>query len=101
MADRFECVLAALLHEDPLVVPQTIGFTNDMARAKFVPSVKGGLGEAEFLDKFFVGAGDGGFRVIRTVEAGPRWSLAEWETGAVWRRGTAENMWAREYEVSR
>ena len=97
MVSRFECVLAAVLHEDPPVVPQTIGFTNDMARAKFMSFVPGGVEEAEFMDNFIVGAGDGGFRVSGTVEAGSRWSLAEWETGAVWRRGTAENTWVREY----
>ncbi len=119
MVDRFECVLAAVLHEDPPVVPQTIGFTNEMARSKFMPFIEDGvsgisgeagkgarekaaglerrLGEAEFLDSFLVGVGGGGFKVERMVKAGPGWCLAEWETGAVWRMGTAENVWAREY----
>lgn len=97
MVSRFECVLAAVLHEDPPVVPQIIGFTNEMARSKFMPFAEGSLKQAEFLDNFIVGVGGGGFRVKRTVEAGPKWCLAEWETGAVWRRGTAENTWVREY----
>ena len=97
MVNRFECVLAAVLHEDPPVVPQIIGFTNEMARSKFMPFVEGSLRQAEFLDNSIVGVGDGGFRVKSTVEAGPKWCLAEWETGAVWRRGTAENTWVREY----
>ncbi len=116
-------MLATVLHEDPLVVPQTIGFTTEMARSKFAslmenavrdiqkkagllahntvaettPSLERTLKEAEFLDNFIVGVGGGGFRAKKTIETEPRWHLVEWETGAVWRRGTAENAWAREY----
>jgi len=116
-------VLATVLHEDPPVVPQIIGFTTEMARSKFTPliekaaryiqrkrgllahdtvaetthSLEGALKEAEFLDNFIVGVGGGGFRIEKTVETEPRWRLVEWETGAVWRRGTANNAWAREY----
>jgi len=123
MVNRFECVLAAMLHEDPSVVPQAIGFTNEMARAKFTPlmerdisEVKGEvrrvayemnmdmptnlgrvLREAEFLDNFMVGVRGGGFKTKRIVKTESRWYLAKWETGAVWRMGTAENVWAREY----
>jgi len=99
-----------------------MGFTTDMARSKFMPLVEEGMAdtgdqtrgpssertemsdrfdrvlkEAEFLDVFTVGVGGGGFRVKKTVESEPRWRLAKWETGAVWRMGTAENVWAREY----
>lgn len=112
-------MLATVLHEDPSVVPQTIGFTNDAARAKFSSIIERGMGhvenqsansqvgmfkrferafgEAEFLDNFFIGVGGGGFRVKRTVKADSRWRLVEWETGAVWRMGTVRNMWVREY----
>jgi len=38
--NRFECVLSTLLHEEPAVTPQSIGFTNEMARAKFVPFIE-------------------------------------------------------------
>jgi len=116
-------VLAAVLHEDPSIVPQIIGFTNDMARSKFMPFMKGDYGEkkseagvpanrmvadayaslepmlreADFLDNYIVSVGNGGFRVTKTVTVEPKWCLTEWETGAVWRRGTAENVWVREY----
>jgi len=121
--NRFECVLATVLHEDPIVVPQIIGFTNDMARLKFMPlmerdqgearrevgeptqkvvadayaNIEPMLREANFLDNYIVSVGNGGFRVTKTTTVEPKWSLEEWETGAVWRRGTAENVWAREY----
>jgi len=55
------------------------------------------LKEAEFLDNFTVGVGGGGFKVKRSVKTEAKWRLVEWETGAVWRMGTAENVWAREY----
>jgi len=123
MVNRFECVLASVLHEEPAVVPQVIGFTSDMARAKFVPLIEQGMSrggdeaktlahreimgsltsleralkEAEFMDNFIVSVGGGGFRIRRTMKAESRWYLAEWETGAVWRMGTAENVWARQY----
>jgi len=125
LVNRFECVLAAILHEDPPVTPQTIGFTNEMARAKFFPVVEEGVrqieaearraayevtaGEpelkhleramriAEYMDNFFIGVGGGGFRVTRVLEAGPDTYVVEWETGARWRMGTAKRVWAREY----
>ncbi len=121
--NRFECVLSTLLHEDAPVTPQSIGFTNEMSRAKFTPSIKKGLAEverevsratyemtmegsgelgraikvAEFLDNFSVGVGGGGFKIQRVVETGPQWNLVEWETGAKWRVGTANIVWARKY----
>jgi uroporphyrinogen-III decarboxylase len=117
MVNRFECVLSAILHEEPPVVPQTIDFINDMARAKFMPLLEKTtikktrlassddvsarldhvLREAELLDNFVIGAGNGGFRVKNTVKVDQKWQLNEWETGAAWRTGTAENMWVREY----
>ena len=121
--NRFECVLSAILHEDPEVVPQIIGFTTEMARAKLMPFLekdsvdirgektsgsdikRGGLEYrlkkalkiAEHLDIFIVHAGSGGFRTVKTMESGGKWKIVEWETGAVWRVGTVKNVWAREY----
>jgi len=121
--NRFECVLSAVLHEDPRVVPQVIGFTTEMARAKLMPLLEGdslnlhgekfpesrvrrsvtmrrlekALRTADHLDVFIVHAGGGGFRTVRTIEAGERWKIVEWETGAAWRMGTTRNVWAREY----
>lgn len=122
MVSRFECVLATVLHEEPPVTPQVISFTNEMARAKFLPIIEEGiktageagkatyklvsrefssldmaLKEAEFMDNFIVGVGDGGFRVKRTVEVSDETYIVEWETGALWRMGTAKRIWAREY----
>jgi len=83
LVSRFDCVLAAVLHEDPSVTHQIINFTNEMAKSKFSPfigrpnlkiedgiegfgyvktaeDVKGlerALREAEFLDNFMVGSG--------------------------------------------
>ena len=123
MVNRFECVLAALRHEEPSVVPQVVEFTNEMARAKFAPLMKKGsskvkkgseaaksltpervvarfresLEEAEFLDAFTVGVGSGGFRVKSRVKADSGRFLDEWETGAVWRTGSSKTTWVREY----
>ena len=123
MTNRFECVLSAVLHEDPEVVPQTIGFTTEMARAKLMPyleksyvnSRKGShpdsnvkrsdlarrfertLRIADHLDIFIIHAGGGGFKVVKRTASGENWILSEWETGAVWRVGTMKNVWAREY----
>lgn len=122
LVSRFECVLATVLHEEPPVTPQVISFTNEMARAKFLPIIEEGiktageagkatyklvsrefssldraLKEAEFMDNFIVGVGDGGFRVKRTVEVSDETYIVEWETGALWRMGTAKRIWAREY----
>jgi uroporphyrinogen decarboxylase len=121
--NRFECVLSAVLHEDPEVVPQTISFTIEMAKAKLMPllekrsadvqevespsrrsgrtevarRLRKALREAELLDIFIIGAGGGGFRTVKTTSCGGRWRTVEWETGAVWRMGTVRNVWAREY----
>ncbi|MBS7611565.1 hypothetical protein KEJ27_05090 [Candidatus Bathyarchaeota archaeon] len=122
LVNRFECVLATVLHEEPPVTPQVIDFTNEMARAKFLPIIEEGvrivkeaekaayglvsrefssldrvLKEADFMDNFIVGVGSGGFRVKRTVEASDESYVVEWETGALWRMGTAKRIWAREY----
>ena len=123
MVDRFECVLATVLHEEPPVTPQIIGFTNEMARAKFSPIIEEGirqikgetrraayelitrefadldraLREADFMDNFIIGVGDGGFKVRRVVETSDKAYIVEWETGALWRIGTAGRIWAREY----
>jgi len=120
--NRFECVLSAVLHEDPKVVPQIIGFTTEMARAKLMPFLEKGsanlheeknsglikrsevarrfkkaLRIAKHLDVFIIHAGSGAFRVVKTEESEEKWRIAEWETGAVWRMGTVKNVWAREY----
>ena len=121
--NRFECVLSAILHEDPEVVPQIIGFTTEMARAKLMPILERRAGRvlrgeshgrrsgrteaakrlekalrwAELLDVFIISAGGGGFRTVRTARGGGMWRTVEWETGAVWRVGTVRNVWAREY----
>jgi len=123
LVDRFECVLATVLHEEPPVTPQIIGFTNEMARAKFSPIIEEGirqikgetrraayelitrefadldsaLREADFMDNFIIGVGDGGFKVRRVVETSDKAYIVEWETGALWRIGTAGRIWAREY----
>ncbi len=123
MVNRFDCVLAALRHEEPPVVPQVIEFTNEMARAKFAPLMKGAgpnigkdsitakssvpkkvierfrgaLEEAEFLDVSLVSVGSGGFRVRSRTKADFGWFLDEWETGAVWRMGSSKTTWVREY----
>jgi hypothetical protein len=121
--NRFECVLSTLFHEDPPVTPQSIGFTNEMSRAKFTPFMEKGTVEleseisraafeitekglaeldrslktAEFMDNFLVGVGGGGIRIKRIVETGADWNTIEWETGAKWRVGTAKTIWARQY----
>jgi hypothetical protein len=121
--NRFECVLSTLFHEDPPVTPQSIGFTNEMSRAKFTPFMEKGtvdleseisraafeftekglaelgrsLKTAEFMDNFLVGVGGGGIRVKRTIETGADWNTIEWENGAKWRVGTAKTIWARQY----
>ena len=120
--NRFECVLSSILHEDPRAVPQTIGFTTEMARVKLMPYLgkrsgdtyreslgnrKGGclmthrfeeaLKIAEHLDIFIIHAGSGGFRTVKAVESSGKWRIVEWETGAIWRVGTVNNVWAREY----
>jgi len=123
LVSRFDCVLAAVLHEDPSVTPQIINFTNEMAKSKFSPFIERSnqkigddiegfgyvktaedikgleriLREAEFLDNFMVGAGSGGFKVRSVTDAGSNWRIIEWETGAVWRVGTSKNVWTREY----
>ena len=122
-ANRFECVLSAVLHEDPSVTPQLIGFTNEMAKAKFTPFIEEGIGElerevsrvvyemtmegssrldkafkvADFMDNFLIGVGGGGFRIRKILETGSDWNVVEWETGAKWRVGTAKIVWARKY----
>jgi uroporphyrinogen-III decarboxylase len=121
--NRFECVLSALCHEEPPVTPQSIGFTNEMSRAKFTPFIEKGTVEleseisraafemtdkdlkqldktirtAEFLDNFSVGVGGGGVRIKRVIETGGDWNTIEWETGTKWRVGTAKTIWARQY----
>ena len=121
--NRFECVLSAVLHEDPKVVPQVIGFTTDMAEAKLMPFLEKEYADlnrgrfpkssiqkrevthrfekdlrvADHLDVFIVHAGSGGFRTVKTIDAEERWKIVEWETGAAWRVGTTRNVWAREY----
>lgn len=121
--NRFECVLSAVLHEDPSVTPQLIGFTNEMAKAKFTPFIEEGIGElerevsrvvyemtmegssrldkafkvADFMDNFLIGVGGGGFRIRKILETGSDWNVVEWETGAKWRVGTAKIVWARKY----
>jgi uroporphyrinogen-III decarboxylase len=121
--NRFECVLSTLYHEEPPVTPQSIGFTNEMSRAKFTPFIeKGAIGleseisraafemtekdlkqldktikVAEFLDNSSIEAGGGGVRIKRVVETGADWNTVEWETGAKWRVGTAKTVWARQY----
>ncbi len=122
LVNRFECVLATVLHEEPPVTPQIIDFTNEIARAKFSPIIEEGvrmageaektayglvaveyssldrvLREADFMDNFIVGVGSGGFRVKRVVESSDETYTVEWETGALWRMGTARRIWAREY----
>jgi hypothetical protein len=125
MVNRFDCVLASILHEEPPVTPQTIGFTNEMARAKFshvveeeaklmeaearraayevtagearLEQLEKSIRIAEAMDNFFVGVGGGGFRVTKVLEAEPDYYVIEWETGARWRMGTARRVWAREY----
>ncbi|MCS7120244.1 MAG: uroporphyrinogen decarboxylase family protein [Nitrososphaerota archaeon] len=125
--NRFDCVLSAILHEEPHVTPQSIGFTNEMARAKFVPflqttmppkgvelesevsravceitaaglkKIDDALKIAEFMDNFIIWVGGGGFRIKRTIETGSEWNIIEWETGAKWRVGTSKIVWARQY----
>ncbi len=123
MVNRFECVLAALRHEEPPVVPQVIEFTNEMARVKFAPFMKKegldikkdskasrfaapkrvvarfreSLKEVEFLDNFTIGVGNGGFRIKSRMKANSGRFLEEWETGAVWRMGSSKTTWVREY----
>jgi len=41
--NRFECALSTLLHEEPPVIPQVLGFTNEMSRAKFIPFIKANI----------------------------------------------------------
>ncbi|MEM2248956.1 MAG: uroporphyrinogen decarboxylase family protein [Candidatus Bathyarchaeia archaeon] len=125
--NRFECVLSVLLHEEPPVTPQVLGFTNEMSRAKFIPIIESNIdkrsvyfeGEvrsamceitaaglehiekalrvADYMDNFIVGVGGGGIRIKRVIESGEEWSIVEWETGARWRVGTSRTIWARQY----
>lgn len=114
--NRFECVLATLLHEEPPVTPQVLSFTNDMSRAKFTQimgvEVGGGLFEvtesrlkqidralkiAEYMDNFIIEVGGGGIGIRRVIERRGKWSIIEWETGARWRVGSAKTIWVRQY----
>jgi uroporphyrinogen-III decarboxylase len=127
LLNRFECVLSTLLHEEPPVTPQVLGFTNEMSRAKFIPIIEADIARrslefesevssalceitaaglkhidkalkvAEYMDNFIVGVGGGGIRVKRVIEIGEEWNIVEWETGAKWRVGTSKTIWARQY----
>ena len=123
--NRFECVLSTLLHEESPMIPQLINFTNEAAKVKFtslisirmqgtnfereietkfrgnipidLKRIDDALKISSFMDNFIVGVGSGGFKVKKVIKESPRWSIVEWETGAKWRVGTAETIWARQY----
>ncbi|MEM3715672.1 MAG: uroporphyrinogen decarboxylase family protein [Candidatus Bathyarchaeia archaeon] len=106
---RFNCVLAALFHEDPPIIPQVLDFTNDASKAKFIPlaelsATNPGLKELEiavkianYMDNFVISVANAGFKIKRVIETGEDWKVVEWETGAKWRIGTERNIWARQY----
>jgi uroporphyrinogen-III decarboxylase len=121
--NKIECVLDSLHHKTPSAIPQIIGFTNSMAESKFLPYLdkKSYVGKvrdkrtrqsnnnkatvnfkktiriADLLDNFIVQAGSGGLKEKETLKITPKWYLVKWESGAIWRKGTAKNSWAREY----
>lgn len=126
-ANRFECVLSTLLHEEPPIIPQVLGFTNEMSRAKFIPFIKANIARisanfeseiggvscgaidaglkhtdeelkiAEYMDNFIIEVGGGGIKIKKVIESGEDWSIVEWETGAKWRIGSSKTIWARQY----
>jgi len=107
------------------MTPQLINFTNEAAKVKFtslisirmqrtnfereietkfrgnipidLKRIDDALKISSFMDNFIVGVGSGGFKVKKVIKESPRWSIVEWETGAKWRVGTAETIWARQY----
>jgi uroporphyrinogen decarboxylase len=90
--NRLDCLLAAYLHEDPAVVPQNIGFVDEVAQRKLAPELsniqdwrKRVLAEARLLDNFSIGCGSGGIRA-RVVRALPEYDLIETELGMLRRR---------------
>jgi len=88
--NRLECMLSTIYHEDPDVIPQSIGFMDSDASSRFSPDLSKVKNEAEkavkfakFMDVFTIGCGRGGFR-SKPLECGRNYQTVEWETGARW-----------------
>ncbi|MEM3027648.1 MAG: uroporphyrinogen decarboxylase family protein [Candidatus Bathyarchaeia archaeon] len=90
--NRLDCVIAAYLHEDPEVVPQNIGFVDEVAIKRLAPELleiqdwrKRALAEARLLDNFSIGCGGGGIRT-RVLRRLPDYDLIETELGMLRKR---------------
>jgi uroporphyrinogen decarboxylase len=99
--NKLKTVLTALGHKEPDVVPCFEFFSDDNAKAQFVPSfeivdpLERAVAYAEFMGNCMVSVGAGGLRA-QTVEQGDGYYIQEWENGARWRIAT-EPQWWREY----
>ena len=94
---KLERVLATLNHELPDVSPNQEGIFDSTSQEKFLPSfderrdwkpidepLERQIAYAEFMDTYFVSAGNGGLRST-VVEQGDNYHLLEFENGARWR----------------
>ena len=68
--NKLECMIATYLHEESRVVPQGIGFVDNVTAKKLAPELlairdwrKRAIAEARLFDNFSIGCGGGGFRV--------------------------------------
>ena len=68
--NKLECMIATYLHEEPGVVPQGIGFVDNVTTKKLAPQLlaisdwrKRAIAQAKLLDNFSIGCGGGGYRV--------------------------------------
>jgi len=90
--NKLECMVATHLHEEPEVVPQEIGFVDEVTTTKLAPELlaisdgrKRARAEARILDSFCMGCGGGGIgeRVVRSF---PDCDLIPTELGLVKKR---------------
>jgi len=82
-------MVATYLHEETPVVPQEIGFTDDVTTRKLAPELltitdarKRFMASAKILDHFSMGCGGGGIQE-KVVKACPEYMLVETELGMV------------------
>lgn len=90
--NKLECMVATYFHEEPEVVPQEIGFVDEVTTRRLAPELltigdgrKRALTAAKILDSFSMGCGNGGIRE-RTLECNPSYDLVETELGLVKKR---------------
>jgi len=108
--NKLECMISTYLHEEPEVVPQGIGFVDNVTVRKLAPELleirdwkKRVIAEAKLLDNFSINCGGGGFRAKeirssqdldrggvsireRIVKSFPDYDLIETELGMIKRR---------------